>query len=367
MRNGPTAEPARVQTVLGPVAPAELGYTQMHEHLLSDLSRFALPVVEPDEGGPWYAREIDQETIRPQDYQWIRRYQRHHRGNLVLDDVDVAVDELADYARLGGRTIVEVTTDGIGRDPRGLAEIARRTGLHIVMGSGYYAHGGHPEHVRRSTVEELAERIVHEVRDGVGSTGIRPGIIGEIGQSWPTHPDEERVLRAAGMAQCETGLAIQVHPGRDVRSPYAALELIVEGGGSAERTIIAHVERTFFSLDEMSALADTGAYLELDLFGYEAGYYPFADIDLPNDTQRIDYLLGLRDRGYLDRLLISSDIVQKVRLKRYGGEGYEHILENVVPLMRRKGLSEDDIAAITTRNPARILACKARVGTAEPL
>jgi phosphotriesterase-related protein len=351
MRRGSTA-----QTVLGPVAAAELGHTQMHEHLISDLSRFARPTVEPHPDGPWHVREIDQSTIRPQDYQWIRRYQRHHAGNLVLDDVDLAVEELADYARLGGRTIVEVTTEGIGRNPAALAEIARRTGLHIVMGAGYYEHRSHPRHVLEASVEQLAARMVDEITTGVGETGIRPGIIGEIGVSWPAHPAEERVLRAAGMAQAETGLAIQVHPGRDPESPYEAIRLIAEGGGSPERTIIAHVERTYFALDGLLELAATGAYLEFDLFGYEAGYYPFARIDLPNDAQRIRYLVELRDAGHLDRLLISSDIVQKVRLKRYGGEGYEHILENVVPLMRLRGMEPGDVEAITVGNPARVLA-----------
>src|SRR5262249_6766871 len=130
-----------VQTVLGPVDPAELGHTQMHEHLLADQSRFAAPADElggeTGGGGPWHPREIDQESIRPGDYQWIRRYQRHHRGNLVLDDVELAIEELADYKRLGGGTIVDATSVGIGRDPDGLAAIARGTGLHVVMGSGF--------------------------------------------------------------------------------------------------------------------------------------------------------------------------------------------------------------------------------------
>jgi phosphotriesterase-related protein len=347
--------PATVETVLGPVPAADLGHTQMHEHLLSNLSVFALDAIEPTAAGPWSAREIDQSTIRPQDYQWIRRYQRHHRLNLVLDDIDCAVEELADYARLGGRTIVEVTTDGIGRNPSGLAEIARRTGLNIVMGTGFYAYYAHPTSVANAGEEEIAAMMIAEILEGAGTGGIRPGIIGEIGVSSPMHPSERRVLRACGHAQEETGLAIQVHPGRDPDSPYEALELIVEGGGTAARTIIAHVERTYFSLDEMVDLAATGCYLEFDLFGYEAGYYPFAPIDLPNDPQRIDYLAGLRDAGYLDRLLISSDIVQKVRLKRYGGEGYEHILENVLPLMRRKGLTEPEIEAITRVNPSAAL------------
>ena len=345
----------QVQTVLGPVDAVELGHTQMHEHLLSDQSRFAAPPGETGDGGPWHARAIDQDAIRPRDYQWIRRYQRHHRGNLVLDDVELAIAELADYRRLGGGAIVDATSIGIGRDPTGLAAIARGTGLHVVMGSGFYVEAAHPPELASLSVDELASRIVDDATVGVDGTGIRAGIIGELGLSWPLGPGEERVLRAAALAQQETGLAIQIHPGRDAEALFDAVERVASYGGRADRTIVAHVVRSLFGLTEMVRLAETGCYLELDLFGYESSYYPFGPIDMPNDATRIDYLLGLRDAGYLDRLLVSCDIAQKTRLKAYGGEGYEHILENVIPLMLRKGLSPDDVHAITVGNPAAVL------------
>ena len=344
----------QVQTVLGPVDPAGLGHTQVHEHLRADLSRFATPP-SPGEAGPWHDRKVDLETIRPRDYQWIRRYQRHHPGNLVLDDPDVAIEELADYRRLGGRTIVDETSIGIGRSPEGLVRIARATGLHVVMGCGWYVHVTHPPELASLSVDELTDRIVREVTVGVGNTGIRAGLIGEVGLSWPVHPEEERTLEAAVAAQAETGLALQIHPGRDAEALFDAVERVVALGGRPDRTIVAHVERSLFAVEELVRLAETGCYLELDLFGYESSYFPFAPIDMPNDARRIDLLIGLRDAGYLDRLLVSSDIVQKVRLKRYGGEGYEHILENVVPLMLRKGLSADDVATITRANPAAVL------------
>lgn len=347
-----------VQTVLGPVDPAELGHTQPHEHLLSDQSQFAEPEVRTEPGGPWHPRELDRSTIRLRDLQWIRRYQRHHPFNLVLDDIGCAVDELADYARLGGRTIVDATSIGIGRNPEGLAEIAHRTGLNVVMGSGYYVRETHPPELDSLSVDGIAARIIVEAREGVGETGIRPGVIGEVGLSWPVDPAEERVLEAATLAQVETGLALLIHPGRDAAALFGAVDIVVAAGGRADRTVVAHVERSLFTRPEMCRLAETGCYLEFDLFGLESSYYPHANIDMPNDATRIAHLIALRDAGFLDQLLMSCDIAQKTRLKAYGGEGYEHILESVIPVMLRKGMSEADVRAITQTNPARALTCQ---------
>jgi phosphotriesterase-related protein len=77
---------------------------------------------------------------------------------------------------------------------------------------------------------------------------------------------------------------------------------------------------------------------------------------MPNDATRINFIIGLIERGYRDKLLVSEDICHKTQLAKYGGDGYSHILENVLPMMRRKGMSDEDIDAITIHNPARILA-----------
>jgi phosphotriesterase-related protein len=106
----------------------------------------------------------------------------------------------------------------------------------------------------------------------------------------------------------------------------------------------------------MLRLAETGCYLEFDLFGQEASYYPIADIDMPNDATRIDYIMSLIEKGYGDKILLSMDICHKTQLAKYGGEGYNHILDNVLPIMRRKGMSKEDIETITVQNPAKILA-----------
>ncbi len=130
---------------------------------------------------------------------------------------------------------------------------------------------------------------------------------------------------------------------------------IGEAGGDIEKAAMSHVDRTIFSMEDMLELADTGCYLEFDLFGHESSHYPLSPIDLPNDAARIDALMTLIAKGFQDKLLISQDICTKIHLTRYGGEGYAHIRENILPLMVRKGMSDQDIKALTVDNPARLL------------
>jgi phosphotriesterase-related protein len=102
-------------------------------------------------------------------------------------------------------------------------------------------------------------------------------------------------------------------------------------------------------------LAKTGCYLEQDLFGWETSYYPIADLDMPNDAIRLNRIIELMSAGFGDQILVSQDIDTCVRLTKYGGEGYEHLLENVVPVMKRKGFSEEDVSQIMRVNPQRAL------------
>ena len=193
-----------VQTVLGPVDPDRLGHVQMHEHLICDLSRY---VTDPDE------------TPIALDNVFAARTDRRHAHDMRLDERDVAAAELADYVALGGGTIVEATSLGLGRDPEALRVIARRTGAHVVMGCGYYVAAFHPSGLADRDIDDITAELVRDLTHGVGDTGIRAGIIGEIGMSWPIHPVEERVLVAAARAQAETGAALLVHPGRHRDAP----------------------------------------------------------------------------------------------------------------------------------------------------
>jgi phosphotriesterase-related protein len=116
---------------------------------------------------------------------------------------------------------------------------------------------------------------------------------------------------------------------------------------------VGHLDRTLFTVESMLELAATGCYLEFDFFGLETSRYNH--LNAPNDMGRVDYLTALVEAGYARQLLISMDVYSKTRLTKYGGEGYAHIIENVIPLMRAKGMSDEEIKTIVVENPMRVL------------
>jgi len=326
------------------IEPSKLGFTQTHEHLLVNL----IP--------PGIREGMEGEPITLENIGFLRRNWLSNVYNLYLDDEKVAIEELKRYKNSGGGAIAELTVIGIDRNPEALVRISKATGVHVVMGTGYYTAACHPAEIEDLPPEQIADILVSEFREGAGDTKIKPGIIGEIGLDWPLHPKEEKALRAATLAQIDTGASLNIHPGRAPEAPFDAIGIVKETGGDPERVVMSHLDRTLFGLDEVLRLAETGCYLEYDLFGQESSYYPISDIDMPNDATRIDYIMGLIERGYRDKILVSEDICHKTQLARYGGDGYNHILDNVLPIMRRKGMTEQDIEAVTVKNPARMLA-----------
>ena len=341
-----------VQTVLGPVDPAEIGVTMMHEHILATAPHIAVPPADPQAHAIFEA-PLDFEVLRA-----IRFGGRANRANCGLEDEGLAADELARYARAGGRTVVDCTSRGIGRDAEGLARIARATGLNIVMGSSWYVASTHPpeDGVAQASESDLAARIVAEFRDGVGGSGIRPGLIGEVGCSWPLEEVERKVLRASARAQRQTGAALSIHPGRDPRAPFEIIEVLEDAGADLSRTVMCHVDRTIGDRPTLRRLAACGIVIEFDLFGYEGSYYAWElPIDMPNDSRRIRMLRWLADEGFGGSLVVSHDIYFKDKLARFGGQGYSHIVENAVPLMRRQGMAKAAIQVMLVDTPRRLL------------
>ena len=339
-----------VQTVLGPILPSELGSTTTHEHLYVDFSFMYRPA--QDSPSP----ELADAPITLENLGWIRRNYYSNRSNLKLMDLVTTVEEVRKFSEVGGGAIVDATTTGIGRNPNALAQISRESGVHIIMGAGLYVEAAHPKDMDERTMEDLAREIIGDIDEGVEGSGVRAGIIGEIGCTWPLAPNERKSLSAAAIAQRETGAAILIHPGRHPDAPLEILELLANGGADLSRVIMGHLDRTVFDFQALQSIAASGCFLEWDLFGNEGSYYPLAEIDMPSDAQRLDFIKRIADAGYSDRIVIGQDIFTKHRLLKYGGHGYGHILENIVPKMRRKGFSEDAIRAITVDNPARILA-----------
>ena len=337
-----------VQTVLGPVSPSELGPTMTHEHLLIDFLCMFNPPPEAT------ARGRAEEPITLENLGWVRYNSYASLDNLLLGDEETAIEEASLYKRAGGGTIVDATTIGIGRDPLALARIARATGLNVVMGAGYYVDAVHPEGMDTLAEPDIAAQIVEDITRGVGDTGVRAGIIGEIGCTWPLTANERKVLRAAASAQRETGAAILIHPGRNEAAPREILDVLAESGADLGRTIMGHLDRTVANFEPLMDLASSGCYLEWDLFGNESSYYPLSDISMPSDAQRIDVISKMVAEGYGERIVVAHDVCTKHRLVRYGGHGYGHIVENIVPRMRQR-LSAQAVDAIVVQNPARIL------------
>jgi phosphotriesterase-related protein len=340
----------KVQTVLGLIEPENLGITLSHEHIISDGSCWFM---EPNEASE---KAMAHHPVTLDILWWLRYHFFGNLDNLLMQDEQEAIEELAHYRLAGGNSIVEMSNIGIGRDPAALMRISRATGLNIIMGSGYYVALSHGPQMDSKTEDEITEEIVQDVFEGVGTSNIRSGIIGEIGCSWPLTDNERKSLRSAARAQRLTGAPLSVHPSLTEEFPTEILQILHDAGADLSRTVFCHMERTLGNLADRVKLAKTGCYLEYDTFGRE-GYcpWPFRIRDLPDNAQRIDEIRELIDKGYINQILISHDIWTKTQRRSYGGWGYGHILRDIVPAMLIRGMTREQINTIIIENPKRLL------------
>ncbi|MEA2620167.1 MAG: phosphotriesterase-related protein [Chloroflexota bacterium] len=307
---------AHVQTVLGELDPGELGITLPHEH-----TQIALWHIE----GRW-------------DYWQLTRNE------------PVILEELARFRAVGGRGLVDLTLAGVGRDPVWLRGLAEASGLHIVMGCGWYRTAYYPPEARidQRSVDDLANELVREATEGVGDSGVRPGIIGEIGTDKPwLSPSEERVHRAAARAARRTGLAITTH---GVLSDVGLVQLRIfeEEGADPARVIIGHAD-SYPVLDHYLAIIERGANLEFDFLGMP---WPKERHD---EDRTVELACELLSRGHVERLFLSQDVCNDSQLARYGGNGYVHLAQTFLPRLRAAGVSDAEIETMTVANPRRLL------------
>ena len=306
-----------VQTVRGPVDPADLGFTLPHEHTAIALWHIA---------SRW-------------DY-WE-----------LTPDEPIIESELALFRSAGGSCLADLTLPGVGRDPVRLADLSVRTGLHIVMGCGWYRGAYYPPEARieQRSVDDLAGEIVREWTDGVGESGVRPGILGEIGTDKPwVSPAEERVHRAVARASIRTGMAISTH---SVMSAVGLAQLAIfeEEGADPTRVVIGHAD-SFPSLEHYLEIIRRGANIEFDFLGMS-----FNATERLGEERIAGLLIELLSRGHGDRILLSQDVCHNSQLKHYEGNGYVHLQETFLPRLRAIGVSAADIERITVLNPRRIL------------
>ncbi len=333
-----------ITTVNGEIREDQLGVTLSHEHIFIDM-RGCVDVSgnEPE----CFYQNVDMNNrgeVLADPYAIL--------DNALLDEMDAAAAEVAEFQKWGGQTIVDCTLDEIGRDPIALKEVSQRTGVNIIAGCGHYYHKAHYPYVKTASVEMLAEEMIRDIREGIGDTGIKAGIIGEIGTSAVISEDEKKVLRAAGIAGYETGKAIHVHTDLYTCNGFEVIDILTSEGVAPEKICIDHVD-VQPKPDYIRALMDRGAYVEFDNFGKE--FYLSEERRFIYDLERIRLLKQLIEAGYGRQILLCNDICLKTMWKTYGGAGYAHVLRTVRHMALENGIDENTYNAFFTENIKRFI------------
>jgi len=341
----------KVQTVLGLIDGQLLGKTSCHEHILWDMSTYFQEPATATERG------LAHQPVSLDNLWWVRANPNSNLDNQVQTDEQLAIRELLRFKYAGGGTLVELSPLGMARDPAGLARVARATGLNIVMGCGYYVGQSHPGDMDLKTEEVIAGEIARDIFEGVGDTGIHSGIIGEIGCSMPLTHNEEKVLRACAIAQRRTGAAINIHPSIDDEALLGNLRVLREAGADLTRVAVSHVDGFGFNWETRRKVLEMGCYLEFDGFGQSIYHFLYMGrvANEDSDVKRIYDICKIIDMGYINQVLLAQDFCFKCCLASYGGYGYAHILTNLQPFLRAKGVTEKQINTLLVENPRKLL------------
>lgn len=319
---------ATVMTVRGERDVADLGFCMPHEHVFIDLVR-----VQPTQLLAYDFQLLDPVLIHEE----LRSY--------------VAAVAASPFAGAGRPALVELTNGPqVGRDPQALRRAADALDMDIVMSCGWYREPWFETDLERRSADDLARQLVSEINEGVGDTGVKPGIIGELGTDRDfVSPLEERVLRAGARAHHQTGLSITLHA-RASRVALAQLAVLGEERVDPARVIVGHAD-SIHDPDYHFELARLGAWVEFDTMRGTVSYAA---------RRGIRYVLQARSRGYLDQVLLSSDVCALSHLHAYGGSGYDYVATRLVEALTDEGLSQDELYMLCVDNPRRALSGAAR-------
>ena len=335
-----------IRTVLGDIAPEELGITLGHEHLLIDLRGLW------DSPPPARAHLVDQEPTL-QNRGELMRNPYDSRPNLLIDDPELSFRELMYYKAAGGQGLIDMTTVGTKPDPEALRALAQRTGLHVVAGCGYYRQPVLPEEIHDRSAEAIADDLLRWLTEGMYGTTIQAGLMGELGTSSPIYPFEERQLRAAARVQRQTGASINVHPLIWGHEHLHILDILEEEGADLSRVAISHCDE-LVEPEWHARIAERGAVLAFDTFGSET-FFDRSFAQEPRDIDRIECLLRLLEQGYATQITLAHDICTRLQFRHYGGWGWDHLLTNIVPRLRHAGVSQQELDAMFIVTPRRLL------------
>jgi phosphotriesterase-related protein len=331
-----------IETVLGPIAAEQLGPTSMHDHLLTDARALAAPPREPPPADP---------RVTVENLGFLRWNLLGLEDNLVLDDADRAVAELAHATAAGQSGLVDLTVWGLGPAHARLPAIASATGMHVMVGFGAYIEKTHPAFLTGLSGAEIEARMDAALRDALPGVDFRAALLGIVGTGSPIGASEDRVLRAAGAAAGRAGAAVNVHLHPTGFLGPEVLDRLAAEGTPATRVIFDNVDK-HLDLGYLRELAAAGATLEW-CFGNEA-YYRDGLKD-PTDAERLEGLTTLLSEGLAGSMVLGHSIWVKTQLRAYGGMGYDHLLTRIVPELRRRGAADRDVQRMLVENPRRLL------------
>jgi predicted metal-dependent phosphotriesterase family hydrolase len=324
-------------------------------------------------GGAVQAEELG--VVLPHEHLLINTV-REYRATGLLHDVAQMSEEIRCFTAAGGGTIVDVTAaeiaQGAAPDPLGvlgppgrpplpeapgtrpaanvlaLAGLAEATGVHLVLGTGHYRDPYlDRDWFDRHSADQIAELMVRDLEEGFPGTGVRAGIIGEIGaEQWYVSAAEERSFRAAARAHLRTGATITTHAARWPVG-LAQLAILTAEGVDPRRVVIGHCDMVPAPEYHLE-IAARGAYVQFDTF--------HRCTDEAALAARVRAIVHLVRAGHLDRVLVSHDVFLTHHLKAAGGTGLSFIPERLPAALREAGLEEAEVSRIITVNPQRAIA-----------
>jgi phosphotriesterase-related protein len=319
----------------------------MHEHILNDCQCWWHQPKEKSR------HRLACEPVNPGILGELRMDHFVNLDNLSLDDERLAIAELALAVDEGCRTVVDPTCRGIGRNPEALVRIARATGLNIIMGGGYYLEASHPPRLATMTADDIAAEVERDATEGVNPTGVRIGVIGEIGVSADFTPAEQKSLRGAARAAHITGLPLTVHVPGWLRHGGPVLDIIEEEGAAPCRTVLCHMNPSHSDPAYQEALAARSAFIGYDMIGMDF-WYADLGVQCPSDEENARAIAGLVGRGFVANLLLSQDVFLKMMLIRNGGFGYAYLQRHFLRRLLRHGVSSSAIRTMMIANPCRL-------------
>jgi phosphotriesterase-related protein len=316
----------QVHTVRGPIDAGDLGTTLMHEHVF---------VRSPEVAANWPTG-------------WDRSTQ-----------VPRAVERLLELKAAGIDTIVDLTVVGLGRDIEPVQEVAAQVDLNIVVATGLYTYNELPHYFdyrgapfRPSGVDMLDEFFLHDIENGIAGSGVRPGILKCATDKPGLTPGVERILRAVARVHRRTGLPISTHTDTATRRGLDQQRVFADEGVDLSRVVIGHSGDST-DLDYLGELLAAGSVLGMDRFGVDA---------YCSTEKRVETVARLCESGWANNMVLShdagchmdwfdDDFLRQVQPNWH----FLHISTDVLPAMRARGVSDDQINTMLVANPRRIL------------